>query len=92
MKTQLKNAVARTGNIAKSTYGKASLIGVGMVTGTTAALASDTGGASSAASTAFSQLQSQASDMAGQAWPVVTAIVGSLLAIGLFKKFANRAT
>lgn len=89
MKTQLQNAVARTRNVAKSVSGKAALIGAGTLAGTTAAMASDTG---SAASAAFTELQTQASDMASQAWPVVTAIVGSLLAIGLFKKFANKAT
>ncbi|WP_136066428.1 major coat protein [Modicisalibacter radicis] len=47
---------------------------------------------SSAAQQAFDSLQSQATDMASSAWPVVTAIVGSLLAIGLFKKFANKST
>lgn len=41
---------------------------------------------------AFSELESQASELAGQAWPVVIAVVGSLLAIGLFKKFANKAS
>lgn len=44
------------------------------------------------AQAAFNELQSQASDMAGYAWPVVVGVVGSLLAIGLFKKFANKAT
>lgn len=88
MKT-LQNAVVRTRFALKKVAGKASAVSLTMVAGTTAAMASDGG---SAASAAFSELASQASDMAGEAWPVVTAIVGSLLAIGLFKKFANRAT
>lgn len=89
MKTQLQTAVARTRNVAKSVSGKAALIGAATLAGTSAAMASETG---SAASAAFSELSTQASDMASEAWPVVTAIVGSLLAIGLFKKFANKAT
>ena len=44
------------------------------------------------AAAAFTELQTQASEMAASAWPVVVGVVGSLLAIGLFKKFANKAT
>ncbi|WP_110690673.1 major coat protein [Salinicola endophyticus] len=90
MKTQLKDALVTTRNAARSIPGKVAMIGVGTIATASAAMASDSGG--SAASQAFSELSSQASSMAGEAWPVVTAIVGSLLAIGLFKKFANKAT
>jgi len=90
MKTQLKNAVVRTRFALRNVAGKATAVSVTMIGGTTAAMASEGGG--SAASAAFSELSSQASSMASEAWPVVTAIVGSLLAIGLFKKFANKAT
>ncbi|MBR2515595.1 MAG: hypothetical protein IKE45_16585 [Halomonas sp.] len=44
------------------------------------------------ASSAFSEMQSQASEMASSAWPVVVTVVGGLIAIGLFKKFANKAS
>lgn len=44
------------------------------------------------ASAAFTEIQSQATDMAASAWPVVVGVVGSLIAIGLFKKFANKAS
>ncbi|OLO04862.1 major coat protein [Salinicola socius] len=89
MKTRLKNAVVRTRFALRNVAGKATAVSVTMIGGTTAAMASEGG---SAASAAFSALSSQASSMASEAWPVVTAIVGSLLAIGLFKKFANKAT
>ncbi|MDH4571030.1 major coat protein [Salinicola acroporae] len=89
MKTQLKNAVARTRNIAKSVSGKAALVGAGSLAGTGAAMASE---GSQPWSEAFSTLSVQATGMAAEAWPVVVGVVGSLLAIGLFKKFANKAT
>lgn len=44
------------------------------------------------ASSAFTEMQSQASEMASSAWPVVVTVVGGLIAIGLFKKFANKAS
>lgn len=44
------------------------------------------------ATSAFTEMQSQASDMASSAWPVVVTVVGGLIAIGLFKKFANKAS
>ncbi|WIX31600.1 capsid protein [Salinicola sp. JS01] len=90
MKTRLKNALVTTRNAARSIPGKVAMIGVGTIATASAAMASDAGG--SAASAAFKSLQDQGSSMASEAWPVVTAIVGSLLAIGLFKKFANKAT
>lgn len=48
--------------------------------------------AQESATAAFAEIQTQASDMAASAWPVVVAVVGSLIAIGLFKKFANKAS
>ncbi|WP_339935348.1 major coat protein [Vreelandella glaciei] len=44
------------------------------------------------AAAAFSELEQQAAEMAGYAWPVVVGVVGSLIAIGIFKKFANKAS
>jgi len=44
------------------------------------------------ATAAFAEIESQASDLAASAWPVVVGVVGSLIAIGLFKKFANKAS
>ncbi|MBZ9538922.1 capsid protein [Modicisalibacter tunisiensis] len=87
--TQAKQRIAHV----RATLGRKSLAmtagaGALVVSGFASATTSDP----SAATQAFSELQTQASDMASQAWPVVTAIVGSLLAIGLFKKFANKAT
>lgn len=84
-KLQYLQALSQKAAAKTATVGALTLSGIGVA-------AASSGGTSSAASTAFSELQSQASDMASQAWPVVTAIVGSLLAIGLFKKFANKAT
>ncbi len=45
-----------------------------------------------AASAAFDAVAEQGTEMAGYAWPVVGAITASLIGIGLFKKFANKAT
>lgn len=75
-------------------YGKtkvAAIAGLSLATiGTAHAGGGGTGGGGATA--AFSSLQSQASDFASDAWPVVTAVVGSLVAISMFKKFANRAS
>lgn len=62
--------------------------GVALLMGSAAAHAQEATGAAAA----FTELQSQASDMADSAWPVVVGVVGSLIAIGLFKKFANKAS
>lgn len=62
--------------------------GAALLMGSAAAHAQE----ASSAEAAFTELQTQASNMASNAWPVVVAVVGSLLAIGLFKKFANKAT
>ncbi|MFC0267559.1 major coat protein [Kushneria aurantia] len=72
-----------------STAGALTLAGIGAAQ---AAEGGGSGGASASYSQAFSTLESQAGDMASQAWPVVIGVVGSLLAIGLFKKFANKST
>ncbi|TFH86972.1 capsid protein [Billgrantia azerbaijanica] len=49
-------------------------------------------GSGSGASAAFGELQSQAESFANDAWPVVIAVVGGLVAISMFKKFASRAS
>lgn len=44
------------------------------------------------ASAAFTAISSQASDFAGDAWPVVIGVTSALVGIKLFKKFISRAT
>lgn len=61
-----------------------------LMVGSAGAFAADTGGTAAAA--AFTALQSQVSEFAGYAWPVVAATVGALVAISLFKKFASKAS
>lgn len=81
------NTIAKNvNNFAISTRGKIAG-GSALLMGSAAANAQATG-----AEAAFAELQTQASEMAGYAWPVVVGVVGSLLAIGLFKRFANKAT
>ncbi|MCK0713370.1 major coat protein [Chromohalobacter sarecensis] len=87
MKTKLQYLRA----LSQKAAAKTAAAGALTMTGIGVAAASD-GGATSSASEAFGELQSQASQMASDAWPVVVGVVGSLLAISLFKKFANRAT
>lgn len=60
--------------------------GVALLMGSAAANAQES------ATAAFTEIQSQATAMAASAWPVVVGVVGSLIAIGLFKKFANKAS
>ncbi|GAB2782164.1 hypothetical protein GCM10027040_05270 [Halomonas shantousis] len=88
--TQLKSSIAKTRALAANTRTKATALGTLAFVSAGSAFASGT--ETSAAQQAFDELQSQAADMASSAWPVVTAIVGSLLAIGLFKKFAHKAS
>lgn len=74
---------------AKSANAKMATGALMLVAGAGSAHATET---SSAADQAFTTLETNATDMADKAWPVVATVVGSLLAIGLFKKFANKAT
>lgn len=82
MKTRLI-ALARSGKAKLATGGA-------MILASGSALAEPE--ISSQAEAAFTQLQAQATELAGYAWPVVVTVVGALLAIGLFKRFANKAT
>ena len=84
----LNNIVHHVKHAATTTRGKVAG-GAALLMGSAVAHAQT---APTGAEAAFNELQSQASDMAGYAWPVVVGVVGSLLAIGLFKKFANMAT
>ncbi|APE31546.1 hypothetical protein BOX17_11670 [Halomonas aestuarii] len=83
----MKSALRKLGHAARNRYTQAGA-------GITALVVAGTANATepTAAEAAFTALQSEADAMAGYAWPVVAGIVGSLLAIGLFKKFANKAT
>lgn len=78
--------------IVEMTKQHASKVGVGALAlvGSTAAMAS-TAPASQGAS-AISELQAQATELITAAWPVAIAIVGGLIGIKLFKKFANSVT
>jgi len=46
----------------------------------------------SAAVTAMSSMQDQASSMIDAAWPFATLVVGAAIGLKLFKKFANKAS
>ncbi|AJY52132.1 major coat protein [Halomonas sp. KO116] len=83
-KQTLIHTVAATFNGAKAKIAG----GAALLMGSAVAHAQEATGAAAA----FSELESQAAEMAGYAWPVVVGVVGSLLAIGVFKKFANKAT
>ncbi|HAT1685022.1 TPA: phage coat protein [Klebsiella oxytoca] len=48
--------------------------------------------ASQYAAQAFDQLKSQVTSYNGYAWPLAVLVVGSLIGIKLFKKFANKAS
>lgn len=83
-KQTLIHTVAATFNGAKAKIAG----GAALLMGSAVAHAQEATGAAAA----FSELEQQAAEMAGYAWPVVVGVVGSLLAIGVFKKFANKAT
>tara|TARA_R110002167_G_scaffold263903_1_gene470647 strand:+ start:660 stop:917 length:258 start_codon:yes stop_codon:yes gene_type:complete len=83
-KQTLIHTVAATFNGAKAKIAG----GAALLMGSAVAHAQEATGAAAA----FSELETRASEMASSAWPVVVGVVGSLLAIGLFKKFANKAT
>lgn len=41
---------------------------------------------------AFTQMQTNASDLAAQAWPVLIFVFGGFILMKMFKKFISRAT
>lgn len=41
---------------------------------------------------AFTEMQTNATDLIAEAWPVLILVFGGLVLMKLFKKFANRAT
>ncbi|MGM0986558.1 MAG: major coat protein [Pseudomonadota bacterium] len=84
----MKIAMHKIRHVARNRYTQAGAALTALaVAGTANASEGGTG-----AEAAFSALESQASDFADSAWPVVVAVVGSLIAISMFKKFANRAS
>ncbi|MGM0784626.1 MAG: major coat protein [Pseudomonadota bacterium] len=90
LKAHTKKHLDKTLTLAQRGQAKiATAAGLALASIGTAHAGGDGGGSASAA---FTTLQSQASDFASDAWPVVTAVVGGLVAISMFKKFANRAS
>ena len=83
----MKNALRKLAHAARNRYTQAGAATTGLLVAGTASAQEATG-----ASAAFGEIQSQVNELASDAWPVVIAVVGSLIAISLFKKFANRAS
>lgn len=48
-------------------------------------------GAADYAKDAFDSIKTEATNLIGYAWPVVVLIVGAIIGMKLFKKFANKA-
>ncbi len=83
---KLRTIVQHVTHAAATTQGKV-VAGASLFMASAAAHAQE-----AAASAAFDAVAEQGTEMAGYAWPVVGAITASLIGIGLFKKFANKAT
>jgi len=86
MKNAIQNARFKLTKVA----GKAAFVSTALIGTTATAMASETG--SSAAVAAMESMESQGTEMIGAAWPIATTILGGLIGIKLFKKFANRAS
>ncbi|WP_251978746.1 major coat protein [Salinicola avicenniae] len=86
----MKNVIQGTRTTLQQFAGKAALASAALVGTTATAMASESG--TSAAVAAMESMGSQGSEMIGAAWPIATTIVGGLIGIKLFKKFANRAS
>lgn len=65
-------------------------VGVGAMASSAVALATTAPASQGAA--AITALEAEATTMIDAAWPVATLIVGAMIAIKLFKKFANKAS
>lgn len=85
----MKNAIQNAGFKLKKVAGKAAFVSTALIGSTTVAMASE---GTNYASEAFAEMQSQGSSMIGEAWPILTLIMGALVGMKLFKKFTNRAT
>jgi len=83
----LKTIAQHVKQAATDTRGKVAG-GAALLMGSAVAHAQEAPGASDA----FSAIETQAADFAGDAWPIVIAITGALVGIKLFKKFVNRAS
>ena len=86
----MKNVLHNAGFKLKKVAGKAAFVSTALIGSTTVAMASESG--TDYASQAFAEMQSQGSSMIGEAWPILTLIMGALVGMKLFKKFTNRAT
>lgn len=82
-----KAALRKLAHAARNRYTQA---GVAVTTMVAAGSASAT--ETTAAEDAIAALEAEANTMIDAAWPVLTLIVGAMIGMKLFKKFANRAS
>lgn len=83
----MKNALRKLGHAARNRYTQAGVAVSALVVAGSASATETT-----AAQDAIAAIEAEATTMIDAAWPVVVTIVGAMIGIKLFKKFANRAS
>lgn len=86
-----RNISRRFGGFAQSVSGKVSA-GAGLAMVSVASFAQDTSTMPSGVENAFTSLSDNASTLEGYAYPVLIAVTGGLILMGVVKKFMHKAS